>query len=184
MGGNFALEWVATLPWNGWQLCAGTGGNFTWNTHQSEPDGDHRNKYSATTGESWRTRLANPFRNPAWSGLRGDLGTPSGTTRRVVALLACSRGVAASGTAHTACRTEDHHRTQPAPRISFAPIPMHAALQLSLPCLSERPPTDPSGVAFAGTGRIESRRLQRLPPYGQARLRQPPSACRSRRTNP
>ena len=27
-GGSFAMEWVATLPWNGWQLCRGMGGSF------------------------------------------------------------------------------------------------------------------------------------------------------------
>jgi hypothetical protein len=27
-GGSFALEWVATFPWNGWQLCRGLGGNL------------------------------------------------------------------------------------------------------------------------------------------------------------
>jgi hypothetical protein len=39
-GGSFALEWVATFPWNGWQLSRGMGGSFRlesvatllWNT--------------------------------------------------------------------------------------------------------------------------------------------------------
>ena len=28
MGGNFAMDSVATFAWNGWQLCRGMGGNF------------------------------------------------------------------------------------------------------------------------------------------------------------
>jgi hypothetical protein len=43
MGGNFRVEWVAILPWNGWQLSCGISGSFhmewlatlPWNMHQA-----------------------------------------------------------------------------------------------------------------------------------------------------
>ena len=68
------MEQMATLAWTGWQLCAGTGGNFTWNTHLrrlAAQGHDHECEIQFLTGEiiARRGTMDTWSRPRFWAGL-------------------------------------------------------------------------------------------------------------------
>lgn len=60
-GGNFALERVATLPQNRWQLSARTGGNFRVERVATFPQNTHGWQVPPLSGGRYRSPFATTF---------------------------------------------------------------------------------------------------------------------------